>query len=857
MRLPSTLAGAGGAQTAGGARNGMALRRHEEFALGGVDSRSNPTNFPPDRSIRCLNFAPMASGSLKLRSGYTVLGVTQGDSNANPVHSLAYYEQFSASYVGPQFVIYGKGAVVFTAPITGSPAPAQIGTMGSGNPWGHFRSNNYIFLSTGAASPNTNSTASWEMSDMQSWDGTTIRPAGLPPLGTVPVAVSNYAGSGSTLSFPSSPYAWASPGNIVGAPDSAFSTVSSGSTPNQFSQLLVASNFGFSLPGNAQITGMKVVVTGSGAAGPAKTRTSVGVAPYASGVSLTGGVFLYGHFDIVSGPVPIGGPTTSFGANLTPAVVNASTFQIAMYCISPFNTPLSASIDAVQVTIYYKGVAGGTVAVTSSSAGSFVPTQLTGYQLYLAIYNPITQHVGNRATLGNPVTVGATTSALVLSGLTALSGYNAEWVYAVGMTNDGGQIPYWLVDSQGNRIVLGNNATQGTITIGNVDALSELPIQNDPPPVLDKFCKVGNRIFAGLAASPFIRYSNDAADVSNANYVGNPWESWPANNAAPLPTGRVPTSMHAYGLEGFFFDKDYLSIWSQFLFQQGANPWRGPYNGGCCSQRAFVETPYGIYWVTPQKQLCTFMDSGVLPVSDEYEASLLGKISTANLGSTEIAYHLDPEDLIDEIVIKGLDANGNPVIIVHDFRLRDERSPHGQGYNYTYAGQTITTFCGAGFTPRQNAYDANAKMRLWAGNTAGTISQLEDGTSDGGANYTGDYIGLLNVGPNRPKIAELEIQGDKNLQVSYQTDYADGKLGDFTQVAGEQMPGDTPSGGSRWLYKINPPNEPRWGYVRLQLTSHPADGNFLLTDPPFLPIPTYGLINMSEVKLGLDRPEGR
>ena len=55
------------------------------------------------------------------------------------------------------------------------------------------------------------------------------------------------------------------------------------------------------------------------------------------------------------------------------------------------------------------------------------------------------------------------------------------------MTNDGAQVPYWLVDANGNNIVLGNTATMGTVYIGNVNALEELPFLNDLPPKMDKF----------------------------------------------------------------------------------------------------------------------------------------------------------------------------------------------------------------------------------------------------------------------------------------------------------------------------------------------------------------------------------
>ena len=72
------------------------------------------------------------------------------------------------------------------------------------------------------------------------------------------------------------------------------------------------------------------------------------------------------------------------------------------------------------------------------------------------------------------------------------------------------------------------------------------------------------------------------------DYVGQPVESWPPNQAEPLPTGEQPTAIHSYRLEGWFFSRNNLCIWSQFLLQQGVNPWRGPWPGGCVAQRAFV-----------------------------------------------------------------------------------------------------------------------------------------------------------------------------------------------------------------------------------------------------------------------------
>lgn len=652
----------------------MPVQKADTYTLGGVDSRSNPANFPPERSVRCLNWAPQTTTGARLRFGYTQVMVPTNDSiGGTPIHSLLYYEQFSAAAVGPQFCLYGKGSsIIEFNEATG--VSVVVGSMPSANPWGHFRASNRIHIGDGVAINEYGYSFGF-----LNWDGTTLRPTGIPTLAT---------------------------------------------------------------PGTA-------------------------------GVALA----------------------------------------------SP------------------------------STAGSFAPTTLGGYQVYEAWYNPVTQHMGNCTTVGSPVNMTATGSLLLLSGFGAPP--DPEWVTAVGMTNDGGQVPYWLVDASGNHIIIGGTATLATITIGNVDVSAELPFRNIVPIPFDKFARVQTRIFANKSGSPFIYYSNDSSDVTNANYVGNPEESWPLDQAEAFPTGELPTAIHGIGFEGWFFSRTSLAIWSSVLAAQGANPWRGPWVGGCCGQRAFVNTAYGPYWVSWDKQICTFMDDGVISVSEEYETALLGKIGDAYIANTEIAYQLDPDNRVDQLMVKGTDKNGNPVVVIHDFLLKDVRSPFGQGYEYLYSGMTIDTFAGAGYTPRQNVLDVNGKMRLWAATIQGSIAQLEDGSnSDNGAAYSADHITIVNTGNDRKSLLSLEWQGDSQVQVSYTEDYSQGVDG-FKPAPASAIPGQSSCWGAQMGSE-----ESRWLFSRLQLTAHPADGDFDITDPPFIPIPTYGCINKVTLKLGQPRPEG-
>jgi hypothetical protein len=639
----------------------MPLKKPALFAFGGVDSRSNPANYPPDRLLRCKNWTPRPSGQLQLRYGFTK--PTQGAQANAPIHSAAYYEQ----YAGPQFVIYGQGTTLKqVAEGTGTITP--ITTLVSGNPWGHFRSANRLFMGNGT--------------DFNSWDGTTLRAVGI-------------------------------------------------------------------------------------------------------------------------------------------------------------RVPSTTEAAAVNVT------------ANTASGGTFSTTLLSGYQLYMVYFNPVTGAVGNRVAIGNRIQVTAAGTALVLTGLPNLAGVNAEWVKGIGRTNDNGQVPYWFIDGNGNRIVANNSASVATLTSSVVDFTQELPYRNGvPPSALNKFAKVGSKIFGAADGDINLHYTEDDTDISNGNFVGIPAESWSPDNIEPFPTAEVPTSVQSYDNEGWFYSKNYFAIWSLTSFQQGQNPWRKTINVGCAGQRAWIDTPYGPHWVTMDKQLVSSDGSTVWPVSEEYEAALLQKIGDAFMGKTECAYYRNSDLGIDRIYVKALDANGNPLLIIHDFRLRDFRNQIAQGYESLYVGMVPNTLIGSGYTPRQNVRDTNGRERLWTGAVDGNFYQLEDGNSDNGQNYTGDAIALINAGDQDGKaiIDAIEWQGDGQVQVSFSSK-SSLNLADFEQSDTEAVEVDNPDN----RYQVKVVKEARWVYARFQLTSHPADGNFVISDPPFVPMPVYGTINAITPKFGVGR----
>jgi hypothetical protein len=646
----------------------MPQRKQDLFELGGVDSRSNPANYPPNRLLRCKNWTPLPSGQLRLRYGYTVPPISPLTNAA--IHSSAYYEKFD----GTQFILYGEGSALFSYRVATGVA-TQIGTLSNTNPWGHFRAGNRIFLGNGV--------------DMVNFDGTTLR-----------------------------------------------------------------------------ITGIRALTTAEAA-----------------------------------------------GFIVTPGVVPAGTWTTSL---------------------------------------------LSGYQLYAVIYNPTTGHVGNRMLIGARFKITATGMSVVLTGLPNWGAFDPEFVIGFGRTNDGGEVPYWLIDASGNRIVAAYGSSTATLTLDTIDTTQELPTRNGVPPALNRFSKVGSQIFGARDGDNFLHYSEDETDLTNGNFVGSPYESWAGNNIEAYPTGERPLCVQAYQSEGWFFSGNYLAIWSTALKQQGVNPWRGPWMSGCAGQRAFCDTPHGPVWMTPNKQLMFYDQSSPVQASDEYEASLLHKIGDQYVATTELGYLRDAEKKIDRLYVLSRDKDGNELFIVHDGKLKDfaiygQGSAGGQAYEFQYAGMIPNTFVGAGYTPRQNAKDINGRERLWTGATDGHFYQLEDGNDDNGHIYSADAVGIVNAGNKNTLISGFEWEGDQLIAVSFSV-LSKLALADFSQTTNETI-GDQDNPDNR--FEVNIGQEARWVAVRMQLDSHPTDGNFDVTDPPFIPMPTYGLVNYITAKLGTDRPEGR
>jgi hypothetical protein len=480
--------------------------------------------------------------------------------------------------------------------------------------------------------------------------------------------------------------------------------------------------------------------------------------------------------------------------------------------------------------------ANDTLGIPASTIGGNTP----GYQFFMSIFNPLTGHVGNRIAIGARV-APSTASDINITGLPDLSGEDTEWVKAIGRTNDGALTPYWIVDASGNRISAGNTNTTITITQSGIDGNSELPTRNGViPSVCSMFATVGDYVFAADTGSPTIRKSGSVVDQRNGIFVGQPEQSWAPDDIETFPTAANVTGIFEYDYELIVGTQHDIAVLTDYA---GALQWRGPWNVGVAGPRAGCKTPYGFYWLNWERQLCTFVNGLPVAISEEYEATELSLLGFADLSSVEVAYFRDAQKQIDVLAIKGFLADRTTShIVYHDFRLRDGRSPYGQGYGATYVGALATQFTIAA------GRDGTGKLRLFAGcssgNTAtqGRIYQLFDTANDAGNEFSANYVMLINGGPERPSIPFIDFYGDRNVQISV------GRELDNTTSIENLTPLDNPAQQVQGqehnlLYraKLAKP-EIRNAYVQIDLVSHSTDGSLALNTIPHYPLESYGRI---------------
>lgn len=841
----------------------MALSPLEMFTFGGVDSRSNPLNFPTGRTLRCRNYVPKDSGIMELRYGFTTVTMT-GSTSATSYHSVIPYTLFNNAGVETPYLLLGQGLQLRVMNITTgavsllNPRGAAIASTAGYN---SYLGNGKIHFGNGT--------------DQKWFDGTTVRDNGLRTLTATEIAnvVVGYGvgeltpSENSTISiaaaaggsFP----ATAQSGLLfyVSAFDTAANelgpaTINAGSgritcTINQQFNLTNLVDYSVTNP-----TVVKLISrTGDSlAAANFCTNTSTAVTSCArSGTTLT--VISTAH-GLASGDVVVLSGTTNFDSVYSVTVVDVNTFTATLFLAVGQNTT-GANTTGGTCKRIIKAAAGGTtvtvsapttdISITVNDANRGIAAAATGttnggYQFYGSLYNPNGGgHVGNRIAIGGGrLNLTVRRVNVRITSLPDLSATDSEWSIMIGRTGDAAQIPYSCTDSNGNFFFSSSGQTAITLTTqGALFGSSELPTRNGViPSTLNMFARVNDRIHGGQTGRPTVYRSASESDALNGDFVGRPEQSWAPTDIDTFPTAEGLTGMFAEDRGAFYGTKNDGAVFAD-LGQGFA--WLGPwYGAGMAGTRSWCYTPYGIFWLTGHKQLATMNNGSPVAVSDEYQAGLLARIGDANLSKVEMEHLTDVAKGIDKITIKCLDSSGIPFEVFHDFRNKDSRSLYGQGYDAVYSAPLATNFI------LSKVRDVNGAERLWAGASSGAIYQLEDGANDAGTEFTADAVFPISAGPNRPSVAEFRIFGDSNVTMSI-TNRLDKSLADFAPLQQEAVAGE--DGNSYYKYKQTTTKFNK-GYLRMQLTSHSADGNLDLSDPPHCPLETYGRIYLGQGLVG-------
>jgi len=817
----------------------VATRIVESFSFGGVDSRSNPLNFPTNRSLRCLNWIRTQGGWLKLRYGYTEPAMSAVV--ASTIHSAYQYEQND----GTRFILFGQGTQLKQMEVGAVGTASTIATLSSSSSFNGFFANNKFHLGNGV--------------DEKVYDGGTLRNIGLravtrgeiiamdPTVNTASGnwAVTNLTGyrlfaalynpntgqvgnrlamdrlvdSGfqntpSTASSTGVGNAWAAPANAL-VSDDARSSVST-TSGSDGSQVLRVQGFGFSIPAGSTILGIEFGVERSvDVNGPGTDKATWDVGAIKSDDALSQ-EFIRKGSDIWPPPgsevhVTKGGPEQLFGEVWLPGDINNANF--GCWIQFPAAMPLTSiwQIDHVRARVYYLEIE------------RFVITQ--------------------------------TQSQIVISGLPDLSSEDTELLKVFGRTVDGGGVPHIMTDVNGNFITAANTATVATLTTDTIDPGLELPIRNGLPPNFN----IGTRVLGRSYVIDFddpskIRYSEGDADDVDGFFLGLPSHSWPASNEIPFPTGESGLGLHEVDNEVWVWSRNHLAIFTELGdFSAGGRAFpslRGVWVGGIAGPRAFIKTPYGPFWLSHDRELMTRSQSGPVVVSEEYQYELLAKLDPAQLSTVELSYLRDPERDIDRIYIKGNDTSNNPVIVIHDFKLRSAQSPLGEGSEYSYAGMTASVFVRF---PQSviSMRDENSRWQLWTGAEDGKFYQLEDGADDNGATYSADYVGVLNAGPDQPLIAHLDFSGDKEIEfrATPELDLTLTELGSLELLTVDEQDVDT------HRYRVNIEEPVQHMVFRIQRTSElgqSLDDN----SPKHIPLETYGRLYVVRPELGRPRRQG-
>lgn len=823
-----------------------------QFAqFGGVDSRSNPLALAFGRALRMRNWMPREDGHLSLRYGYAP--ITMSAVTVAPIHSLFHYRQLD----GTKYLVFAQGTTVKKINLSTNAvtSPTVKGSaIASSSDWSGVFVNNRLQFSNGTDSKWT--------------DGTNLRDTGLRSLTDAEVAnvivyegvrESSSAERTATVVTPNAggSYAATSKGGILvyvayfdtvlnerGPATNYSGTGRYNVTANQQLDLSVLPNLSAV---NANWVKLLAQSADGGYLAYFCTETSAAITNITR-ASTTATVTATAH-GLSAGDVVVIAGNTEDAYNEVWCVATAADADHVTFTLPTASGATGTGGTIKRIVKVANAATTGTIengtVDTSVQANedrgipaALVSTTSPGFQFYASIYNRTGgAHVGNQTLIGRRL-APTNRCNVRMSGLPDLSGFDTEWELLLGRTVDGGAVPQPIADLAVNWKSIANGVTTALITEPSVDPNREMPTRNGVPPAFQIMWRTDDYVWGVPLNSATIYHSGSLVDDRAGTYTGRPEQSWAPNDIETFPSGEAITCGVQYGGQSWVFTHNDFSV---FLvvggIAQGWDP-SGPWNVGCAGKRAFTS---GIknrpYWVTGDKQIASMDSDGPTIVSDEYEKALLSQIGDAYLSQVELAYEHIAEKGIDRLIVNAKDSTGTPIQIYHDFKIRDARSPEGQGYDGIFQDALASSFI---VTEVRDSID---RAKVFAGATNGRIYELSGAYIDNGVEFTADAAFLVNAGPNRPALKYIEWWGDENSIWNFSNDLNTG-IDDLPVIKMTTIDADDAH------YSAEIGQEVEHGVLRIRLTSHSADGDLSLNALPHIPLETYGRIYMVAPGIG-------
>lgn len=589
-----------------GTNNFLYLR--DSFYGEGQDSYTQPFSQNQEMFSKLLNIMPISQGVCCLRYGYNLFN----NPGIGAVKNLYSYQNLE---VGIRQLLYTSGTAVNVSNEDGT-SIASLFTSVTPNPRCAV-SRDYAFFNQ---SQTSNLAAVINPhGDCLKWRS---------DQGVTNMGIANGPTS-PTLSGPNSPVSatdsggggpvWSNPGNATAA-DGVFATNSwNGLGANM--NVLLAENFGFTIPSNGTITGIQVDVKGTAV-------DTLGGFPKAAGAyiikngTLNGGGFPIQHDVILSGVnayFTVGGPSDLWGLAWLPGDINVSNFGVGIGSnqnVVAVTGTTNFSIDHIRITIYF---IGGITIASSSASGSIT---LVSGRVYAASYrNSLSGHWSDISDFS--VSTGALTNKQVVINvpfhgdpqvdmvaiLATLDGGDTTTMYVLNSTANvpssaGSTFQY--TDNTADTILVDNNIASEIDDFGVIHGASENSV---PTLGLNFFCKYRGRIYGAANTTLFFSKNLDEVTTSTGLVVGRYEEAWPILNSLDISTQRE-------SIRGLLTDGDVLYVGTE------RHMWRlsgdSPSNFskpeivfnevGILNQDvwtiAFAQgQPVGMLWITPDRRI--------------------------------------------------------------------------------------------------------------------------------------------------------------------------------------------------------------------------------------------------------------